>query len=555
MGKTEHFLKELQRASSKDKISLLVSYYLDDRKTSKFITLYHNKDYSEALNQLVRYLQAMENNLRLRLILIEGNSINRDLNDYQSVNNHAVIRSKKQLSGVLLKLLDGNAFGATEENRYFLLADRLEDKQKLFRELFHELNAWLCSGCFGGHCPPAGDWRQYLPPGQIHRQLDRLLDDEVPDGLKKQLVKLLHYLTTSGKLKSLAPLRDGGGLYAYRADARNAASGKAVWSYGVSFASRELAMVKCLSELLERLATRWAGTATVSLKPSSVLRGEPYFADYFDGKKDIPVAWIKGVHLFTGKEVSVPAQFVYSDFAGFRGEQSIAPFTAIGSGVAAGQVHEQVVLNALYELIERDALVTGYLKKRIPRRVDPAVLGGDSKQLLKAVGADEIIILDITNDISVPSYLTFLIGNGKRHISAGGIKADMDRLQALEGSVEEACLEWLLKKTGVGRTSRTSPSAGRPVLTYERYRPLIPQVCTVKSLPPQRRSQDKKEELRALIRHFETSRRDIISVEITPEWLAKSGFQINRIFVPSLQPLFFTATDQWINKRRLRGEG
>lgn len=77
---------------------------------------------------------------------------------------------------------------------------------------------------------------------------------------------------------------------------------------------------------------------------------------------DITLGWVKGLSLISGQEIYAPAQAIYLGYKETLKEPSICPATT--SGAAMGYCYESATLKALYEVLERDAVMkTWYLRE------------------------------------------------------------------------------------------------------------------------------------------------------------------------------------------------
>lgn len=117
-------------------------------------------------------------------------------------------------------------------------------------------------------------------------------------------------------------------------------------------------------------------------------------------------------------------------------------------GVGVGFNSEKAYLNALYELIERDAFMPYFLMKNIPIRIiDPTHILLELKKLNinKLPSIYSFTFFDITNDLQIPSIATVVSKKNSAVIHVG-IKSNNNPNIALIGSLEEAILEITLKK-------------------------------------------------------------------------------------------------------------
>jgi len=125
---------------------------------------------------------------------------------------------------------------------------------------------------------------------------------------------------------------------------------------------------------------------------------------------DAPMLWVKGHWLDTAVDVLVPAQATYLGFGG----DGITLGQTTSNGLAAGCSFEDAALRALYELIERDALMLCWLAGLMGERIDPHGCDGVSRKALDEVqrlGAEtELYLLDLS--AGYPTVVCLGLGDG-----------------------------------------------------------------------------------------------------------------------------------------------
>ncbi|MCO5991790.1 YcaO-like family protein [Actinoallomurus rhizosphaericola] len=114
-----------------------------------------------------------------------------------------------------------------------------------------------------------------------------------------------------------------------------------------------------------------------------------------------PIRWTEAVNLRTGRPVLVPAVLVFLTFPELAAENFWIP---ISTGCAVHRTVEAAMVNALCELIERDALaLTWLLRRPLPRLAEDRL--PDSARSILAWCADhgiESFLYDATTDVGVP---------------------------------------------------------------------------------------------------------------------------------------------------------
>nr|WP_090964403.1 YcaO-like family protein [Aureimonas phyllosphaerae] len=127
--------------------------------------------------------------------------------------------------------------------------------------------------------------------------------------------------------------------------------------------------------------------------------------------EDAAIPWCSGLDLMGGVEIAVPWWLVGVDHRDPRPPG----FEQSSDGLSSGNCHAEAVLHGLCELIERDAwtLMRLWPASRLAQaRIDPAQFRDPVMQTLVARierAGVELILLDITSDIGVPSYSAVIV--------------------------------------------------------------------------------------------------------------------------------------------------
>lgn len=183
--------------------------------------------------------------------------------------------------------------------------------------------------------------------------------------------------------------------------------------FGVGY-SKEEAVMKSLVEALERF---FSGEIRV------------------DKISKIPLT--KGYSLLNGKSEYVPTETVYYPLS--EKELGYIPSVkANSSGIAAHFIKSEAIKNALYELIERDAIAIVWFGKKEVRRLHKKLLPEHILQRIKfwkKLGRS-VSFVDFTTD-SIPVIVCFFVSKNYPAIVSGA-KAHDNLCVAIEKSFEEA---------------------------------------------------------------------------------------------------------------------
>lgn len=135
-----------------------------------------------------------------------------------------------------------------------------------------------------------------------------------------------------------------------------------------------------------------------AMKPSWFARGSaPRIGD------QVRMDWARGATL-AGEPVWVPHEAVRLD----RERQRLLPVST--NGLASGNTRDEAVLHGLLELCERDAIAT-FLAQFRCRQIDLAsVSDPECRSLLDTYMSHnfDVVLLDVTNDLDVPTVLAFI---------------------------------------------------------------------------------------------------------------------------------------------------
>lgn len=145
-------------------------------------------------------------------------------------------------------------------------------------------------------------------------------------------------------------------------------------------------------------------------------------------------AWVKGTnHL--GHRIYVPADVVY--YAKYPMQQRLC-YIPSSTGVAAHPDFEQAKINAMLELIERDAIAVHWYGKLTPPHVAEVVLPSSAlafKRKWENAGW-KVYILDITVDLT-PVCMVLLVNRDSFPVLSSGAASSF----TMDKAIQKACLE------------------------------------------------------------------------------------------------------------------
>lgn len=160
-----------------------------------------------------------------------------------------------------------------------------------------------------------------------------------------------------------------------------------------------------------------------------------------------PIAWGEGLDIISNRPVFVPWPLVGLDHRGVRP----SGFEQSSDGLASGNRPAEAVLHGLCELVERDAWALTQLRpyeQLRGARIDPTAFGDPVLDIIvdriERAGM-RLLLLDMTTDIGVPSFLAVIIpGNLGERVDArwthvcGGCGCHPDPVRAALRAITEA---------------------------------------------------------------------------------------------------------------------
>jgi len=152
------------------------------------------------------------------------------------------------------------------------------------------------------------------------------------------------------------------------------------------------------------------------------------------------IGWTRALELPGGSEAFAPASLVYLYFQAGGPHGYFCPPTS--NGLAAGPGLSAAVLGGLYELIERDAFLVGWMNRLPVRRVDYSGMAGIAARIRAHYGrfGIEALAFDLTTDVGVPVMLALAVdrsGNGPAVVA--GLGCHLNPAVALKKALMEVC--------------------------------------------------------------------------------------------------------------------
>lgn len=214
-------------------------------------------------------------------------------------------------------------------------------------------------------------------------------------------------------------LIDKTGFPVYRADIKSRHEGSKVHMQGCFWGkgfTADVARSAALAEATERLiASVFPDTPLIrasyddlkecALDPASTF---PSHRELLPANRtlvyspDRMIQWIKGYSYTTGKEIYLPAAYVF-----LCPPSTDGLISATSNGLACGQDYPATILHAMCELVERDAMMVVMRNRLVMSDIDPvsfnpAIIKGMLKKGL------HVSFKDITTDIGIPTVVAII---------------------------------------------------------------------------------------------------------------------------------------------------
>lgn len=299
--------------------------------------------------------------------------------------------------------------------------------------------------------------------------------------------------------------------------------------------------------------------ADLGLYSNEVYDREDINCSRFLVNSEIP--WIEGVDLYSSKTVMVPADFVF--YPAIR-EKPLVFDTSNGASAHIDNVH--AILNGLYEVIERDSLLTMWLNKISMPVLEPKILPFGFEESLKLINdyGMQVKLVDLTNDTCIPTIMAVCYNKkpDKSPALLVGAGSHIEPEKALQKALFE--MEFMLtemlerpNKKKINRPDQISTMYEHPLYylnpnkrKYWEFMIRGTKINTLQKLA-KRPFKNNYSVLMHIVRHLQSMNHNVIAVNITPPDISKMGIRAVKVFVTGFQPLY-VGNRLRLNLERLR---
>jgi len=355
-------------------------------------------------------------------------------------------------------------------------------------------------------------------------------------------------------------------------------------SSGVSFFSRETAILKALAEAIERYNNfaffeenvGYTGSYSKIRKKAINPKKFIFFSDKQLSQKKYKkflindnslFRWTKFKLLTDKKSYYIPCQLVYLSYRPVNKEPVIYP--SISTGAAGHFTLNSALLNGIYEVLERDAFMIYYLNKLKPRRYDLIASSNKKIKTLLEIAKRyhlQIISLDIRTNINVPTVASVIIDrSGLSKAVSVGLKSHLNAEKAIVGSINEAfhTRTWIREayirdSKSVTRSELIKDSSikNRGIFWYS-----LKSICKINFLINNlelikiRHKNDKltvKDQIFKLKDALKEKGYKIYYKDITSKYFKDIPFKVVKVVIPGMQPIYLNEKYPLLGGERMR---
>ncbi|MDY3913520.1 MAG: YcaO-like family protein [Phocaeicola sp.] len=321
------------------------------------------------------------------------------------------------------------------------------------------------------------------------------------------------------------------------------AIGEGVERYCPTFYNLETMIESSYTDLIAR------GYDAICPSSFSLFHNYQYQENSFPFKpftNDTVVYWDKVYDVLSRKEVLCPSTFIYMPFT--KGKIHISE--QISTGFAAHTNYYDAFLNAIYEVIERDAFMISWMGQLELPKIK--IQGKLKKNVEKIIPSHmKLHLFDMTTDIKVPSIVGILEGEhdfGK--FVAFSAATRMTYTAAINKTILELCqsvpyYRFLLKENEKKMDDLSELKSFEDHSIYYTRHPEEQEIfrkwierSESKSVAYEEESEmSSSSKIKSILKIFKDLGLDIYCKDITTEDIAEENFKVIRVICPQLIPL------------------
>ncbi|BBW98527.1 YcaO-like family protein [Geobacillus icigianus] len=275
------------------------------------------------------------------------------------------------------------------------------------------------------------------------------------------------------------------------------------------------------------------------------------------------IRWVRGISLTSKKLVWVPAIMVYL-YIPYKseGERFWIP---ISTGCAIHTSYEAALINAINEVIERDAISLTWLHRLPLDKIEIDISLPDWAESYLAKNKEysyfETYYYNATTDLGIPTIYSVQFSPHNPKLSTVVMcSTELDPLVALTKITREAAsVRIALQHKEVKGTDIDTFRDVFEGALYMGSSSMMKEFDFLKysqgrypfSKFPNYATNDSKQDLNFLIERLKEKKHEVIAVDLTTDEAAHCGFHAVRVIIPTLQPLSFTYRARYLGTKRL----
>lgn len=157
--------------SLEDKL-LRIEQYLTELGFNDIRESFLNGNAEEAFTMLVRFIKEREEELKLKVVVLDDPNIVDRVTNYSGGDNHGAIRNEHGIQEMIIDCKKRNLLKdasvlqsilkiAEQARKHLLLLDNNELISDLYADLVHEINAWMLLGAYKKEMKSTDDWHDF----------------------------------------------------------------------------------------------------------------------------------------------------------------------------------------------------------------------------------------------------------------------------------------------------------------------------------------------------------------------------------------------------------
>ena len=276
---------------------------------------------------------------------------------------------------------------------------------------------------------------------------------------------------------------------------------------------------------------------------------------------DTELPWIRGQDLNSGKPVFIAADFVH--YPSIR-EKPIVFANSSGSSAHTDLV--PAILNGLYEVIERDSLLTMWLNKIPMPMLEIKTLPSNLNEMINLISeyGMKVKLVDLTSDSLVPTVMAVCYNNNQDKYPAlvTGAATHIETEKAVQKALFEMekmlmlHLEKIPKMILDPNKISSIYENGIYYLNPKKRKYWEFMISSNQTSKPSRFAgkafNDQNVVLKQIVTHLHTKGHRVVYVDITPSDIRSLGLVAVKVFVTGFQPLYSGNKMRLIRNRLLQ---